>query len=199
MRGSPGCGKHHRRLCRAQTSPMNSSRRGRARPSDAAASASPAASGYSVLCLPPFPWACAPTGSLGLKNNLIHLSLLVFALLGTSPDVPGVWCTQTSSTPTAFDEIIPGHHPLTGARWVTSKAHQAGVQRRQATEWRCHVRPLRTSQWWHSRPWRNIGRRARFKTGCPFRVYRFKSCRAHQHQLPCPARQIGKAACLRCR
>lgn len=128
------------------------------KPSDVAASASPAASGYSVLSsLPPHPWACALTGSFGPKNNHIVFSPLVFALLGTSPDIPIAWCTQIPSPPTIFGEIIPRHISLPRATWLPQRTPRtAGVHSRQTIETDCCARTLRTTQWWHPRSWRKL-------------------------------------------
>ena len=65
-----------------------------------AAKGDPGASGYSAD-LPPNWWASAPAGSTGLKKILIYPSALLFALLGMSPDVPLVRCTQLRCSQTS--------------------------------------------------------------------------------------------------
>lgn len=63
-------------------------------------------------------------------------------------------------------------------------SNQQRTPRRCATqtssELRCCVSPLRTSQWWHPRSWRNIWQTRPAQNRVPNRACRFKSCRAHK-------------------
>ena len=147
-------------------------------PTPSVAALAAGASGYSAN-LPPQQRASAPAGSKGLKTILIYLSALLFAMLGMSPDIPLADCTQFHCATTISTEIVGLHQTLRVAPSLQHRTRTPRVQCAGDGEQPCPVRPLRTTQWWHPRSWRNLGRRARLKPGCPIRACRFKSCRAH--------------------
>lgn len=129
--------------------------------------------------LPPPQWACAPTGSLGPKNNLIYLSLLVLALLGTSSDIPIVWCTPNTMSANIFrrktlSTIIVNQCTMSNQQRTPSRRAQQASTRIallcQTFENFTVVASALVAE---------FGRRARLKPGCPTRACRFKSCRAH--------------------
>src|SRR3954453_4181908 len=175
MTCSPGC-PHPRWLCRARTRSAALPPSGQCR--SAAAPGNPDASGYSAN-LPPQQWACAPAGSKGLKKNLIRISALLFSLHGTSPNIPVVRCTQFHCNAVSLAEIWGRHPTFRVATYLEHRTRRVRVHGDGAGESHCLVRTLRTTQWWHPRSWRKLGRRARLKPGCPMRACRFKSCRAH--------------------
>lgn len=125
-------------------------------------SGSPCASGHSAVP-PPRMSARASAGSSGPRTNLINSTSSPLPLAGSSPDVPVVQCTQLHCTETVFGKLFAGHHPLRCASFMQRRTHP---ERAVQIESSCTVRTLRTSQCWHSRSWRNLGRRARLKTGC---------------------------------
>ena len=119
-----------------------------------AATADPCASGrYATL--PPHQWACALAGSKGQKKNLIHLSISLFPLHGTSPDVPPVRYTQIDWRTAKFAKDHARQAAIPVATCLQQGTRQPVCTANATGEWVCFVRTLRTPQWWHPRSWRN--------------------------------------------
>lgn len=116
---------------------------------------------------------------MGQGKTLINISALLSALVGTSPDIPIVRCTQSNCGPPNFAEISARHRAFNVGASLTAPHPENPRAARGGKRIALSDQIFENYTVVASALVAESGRRARPKPGCPRRACRFKSCRAH--------------------